>query len=65
VSPGCCAAFVTVTPGREMRCGGAAGHGPAEDLLRVTLPNGREHAASLAWSTMPSPCEDDLLRRST
>jgi hypothetical protein len=52
-----------------VRFSGRVGHGPAEDthegLLRVTLPDGREHAASLVWSTTPSPWEDDILRRST
>jgi integrase len=28
-----------------------------QGLLRVTLPDGREHAASLVWSTSPRPIE--------
>jgi hypothetical protein len=63
-----CAAFVTVTAGRDVHCTKPAGHGPAEDihqgLLRVTLPDGREHASSLVWSTTPSPWEEAILRRS-
>jgi hypothetical protein len=53
----------------EVHCTHRAGHGPAEDmhqgLLRVTLPDGREHAASLVWSTAASPWEDEILRRAT
>jgi hypothetical protein len=64
-----CGAHVTVAPGREVRCTKAAGHSPAEDihqgLLRVTLPDGREVAASLVWSTSPSPRDEDNLRRAT
>ena len=64
-----CPALVTVSPGREVRCSGRVGHGPAEDmhqgLLRVTLPDGREHAASLVWSTTPSPWDEEILRRAT
>jgi hypothetical protein len=56
-----CPSFVTVGLGREVRCAKAVGHGPGDDihqgLLRVTLPDGGEHAASLVWST--SPCERD------
>jgi hypothetical protein len=62
-----CSALVTVAPGRVLRCTGRIGHGPAEDthqgLLRVTLHDGREHAASLVWSTTLSPCEEDVLER--
>jgi len=62
-----CPARVTVSPGREVRCSGRVGHSPAEDmhqgLLRVTLPDGREHAASLVWSTTRSPWEDEILKR--
>ena len=62
-----CPATVTVAPGREVRCVRPEGHGPAEDLhqglLRVTLSTGREHAASLVWSTTPSPWEDEILGR--
>ena len=35
-----------------------------QGLLRVTLPDGREHAASLVWSTSPVPGDDEHLRRS-
>jgi hypothetical protein len=63
-----CPSFVTVAPGRRVHCGKSAGHGPAEDihqgLLRVTLPDGREHAASLVWSTAPSELDEANLRRS-
>ncbi len=62
-----CTGFVIVAPGREVRCAKPAGHGPAEELhqglLRVVLPDGREHAASLVWSTTPSPWEDEILDR--
>jgi len=62
-----CPAHVAVAPGRLVRCTGPVGHGPAEDmhqgLLRVTLSDGREHAASLVWSTAPSPWDDDILAR--
>jgi hypothetical protein len=62
-----CTSYVTVAPGRQVRCGKCAGHGPAEDihqaLLRVTLPDGREHAASLVWSTSMSERDEDNLRR--
>jgi hypothetical protein len=34
-----------------------------QGLLRVTLPDGREHAASLVWSTTASPWEDEILGR--
>jgi hypothetical protein len=64
-----CPATVTVAPDRQVRCTGRVGHGPAEDvhqgLLRVTLPDGREHAASLVWSTTASPWEDQILGRAT
>ena len=64
-----CPAQVTVAPGRLVRCTGPVGHGPAEDihqgLLRVTLPDGREHAASLVWSTTVSPWDDEILDRAT
>lgn len=63
-----CPSFVTVAPGREVRCAKPAGHGPGEDihqgLLRVTLADGREHAASLVWSTLPSARDSENLRRS-
>jgi hypothetical protein len=59
VSPDPCPSFVTVAPGREVRCAKPAGHGPAEDihqgLLRVTLPDGREQTAFLVWTTWPIP----------
>jgi hypothetical protein len=62
-----CRAVVLVGSGREVRCTGRLGHGPTEDmhqgLLRVTLPDGRAHAASLVWSTSPSPAERELLDR--
>ena len=64
-----CPSFVAVGPDREVRCSRPAGHGPAEDihqgLLHVTLPDGREHAASLVWSTSPSPWDEEALRRSS
>ena len=63
-----CRSFVSVGPGRLVRCSKSAGHGPAEDihqgLLRVALPDGREHAASLVWSTSPSERDEDNLRQS-
>jgi hypothetical protein len=67
VSPERCPSFVIVAPGRRVHCTGSAGHrGPAEDihqgLLRVTLADGREHAASLVWSTEPSPWDAEHLR---
>jgi hypothetical protein len=44
-------------------------HGPAEDMhqgpLRVTPPDGREHAALLIWSTSPSRWDDEILDRVT
>lgn len=62
-----CPSFVTVGPDRVVHCTGPARHGPTEDihqgLLRVWLPDGREHAASLVWSTEPSPWEAEHLRR--
>ena len=68
VRPRSCPAYVTVSPGRQIHCTHRAGHGPAEDmhqgLLRVTLPDGREHAASLVWSTSPVPGDEEHLRRS-
>ncbi len=64
-----CPARITVGPDRQVRCTGPVGHGPAEDmhqgLLRVTLPDGWEHAASLVWSTSPSPWDDEILDRTT
>ncbi len=64
-----CPAHVTVAPGRLVYRTGPVGHGPAEDmhqgLLRVTLNDGREHAASLLWSTSPSPWDDEILERAT
>jgi hypothetical protein len=63
-----CPAYVTVAPDRDVHCTHRAGHGPTGDmhqgLLRVTLPDGREHAASLVWSTSPVPGDDEHLRRS-
>ncbi len=63
-----CPAFVTISPGREVHCTHRGGHGPAWDmhqgLLRVTLPDGREHAASLVWSTSQVPGDEEHLRRS-
>lgn len=68
MSPRACPAFVAVSPDRKVHCTHRAGHGPAEDmhqgLLRVTLPDGREHAASLVWSTSPVPGDEEHLRRS-
>jgi hypothetical protein len=68
VRPDSCASFVSVGHGRDVHCSKAAGHGPADDihhgLLRVTLPDGREHAASLVWSTSPCERDEDNLRRS-
>jgi hypothetical protein len=63
-----CPAFVTVAPGREVHCAKAAGHSPAEDihqgLLRVTLPDGRETAASVVWSTSLIGRDQENLRHS-
>ena len=56
---------VLTTSGREVR---RAGHGTVEvhpARLRVRLLGGREHAASVAWSTTPNPWDDEILRRST
>ena len=64
-----CPAFVVVAAGREVRCMHRAGHGPAEDihqgLLRVTLPDGTEVAASLVWSISPTEWDERNLERST
>lgn len=64
-----CPAYVSVAPGRIVRCSKLAGHGPGDDihqgLLRVVLPDGREHAASLVWSTASSAVDQEHLRRST
>jgi hypothetical protein len=63
-----CPSFVSVEPGRTVRCSKTAGHGPADDihqgLLRVTLQDGREHAASLVWSTAPCERDEEHLSRS-
>ena len=63
-----CPAHVTVGPGRTVHCTKPAGHGPAEDihhgLLHVTLPDGREQAASLVWSTSRTDWDAENLRRS-
>jgi hypothetical protein len=68
VRPRSCPAYVTVSPGRQIHCTHRAGHGPVEDmhqgLLRVTLPDGRKHAASLVWSTSPVPGDEEHLQRS-
>lgn len=67
--PDRCTSFVRIAAGRFVHCSMPAGHGPADDihqgLLRVVLPDGREHAASLVWSTAPSELDDDQLRRAT
>lgn len=67
--PDPCPSFVTVAPGRLVYCSKPAGHGPGDDihqgLLRVTLADGREHAASLVWSTAVSAVDGDHLRRAT
>ena len=64
-----CPAVASVAPGREVHCTKPAGHRPAEDihqgLLRVTLPDGRDVAASLVWSTSPTEWDEDNLRQST
>jgi hypothetical protein len=64
-----CPSFITVAPGRHVYCAQYAGHGPADDihqgLLHVTLPDGREHAASLVWSTAASAIDRDHLQRSS
>jgi hypothetical protein len=69
VSHAACPSFVNVSAGRKVHCAKSAGHGPADDihqgLLRVTLADGREHAASLVWSTSFSTWEEENLRRST
>ena len=63
-----CPAVVTVAPGRTVHCTKGEGHSPAEDihqgLLHVTLPDGREQAASLVWSTSPTPWDEQNLRHS-
>jgi hypothetical protein len=64
-----CPAVAIVSPGREVRCTHGAGHSPAEDihqgLLRVTLPDGREVAASLVWSTSTTDWDEANLDRAT
>ena len=64
-----CSAVVLVAPGREVRCAKPAGHGPAEDihqgLVRVTLPDGQEQAASLVWSTSLKAWDENNLRHAT
>jgi hypothetical protein len=64
-----CPAVAAVAPGREVRCTKPAGHSPAEDihqgLLRVTLPDGRDVAASSVWSTSPTEWDEENLRQST
>jgi hypothetical protein len=69
VSPDPCPSFVTVAPSREVRCAKPAGHGPAEDihqgLLRVALPDGREQAAFLVWTTWPIRGNEESLGRAT
>jgi hypothetical protein len=64
-----CPAIAIVSPGREVRCTHGAGHSPAEDihqgLLRVTLPDGREVAASLVWSTSTTEWDEANLDRAT
>ncbi len=63
-----CPAHVTIAPDRIIHCTKLAGHGPPEDmhqgLVHVTLPDGREEAASLVWSTTPIPWDEENLRRS-
>ena len=65
---GTCPAFVVVAPGREVRCTKRTGHGPSEDihqgLLHVSLPDGRETAASLVWSTSPTDWDEHNLELS-
>ena len=67
--PDSCASFVSVGHGRSVHCSTSAGQGPADDihqgLLRVTLPDGREHAASLVWGTSPCERHEHNLRRSS
>jgi len=64
-----CPAVAIVAPGREVRCTHGAGHSPAEDihqgLVRVTLPDGREVAASLVWSTSTTDWDEANLGRAT
>ena len=64
-----CPSFVSVGLGRQVHCSKPVGHGPGDDihqgLLRVTLADGREHAASLVWSTSASAVDQDHLQRST
>ena len=64
-----CPAVAVIAPGREVRCTHGAGHSPAEDihqgLVRVTLPDGREVAASLVWSTSPTEWDEENLARAT
>jgi hypothetical protein len=66
---GACPAVAVVAPGREVRCTHGAGHSPAEDihqgLVRVTLPDGREVAASLVWSTTSTEWDEENLGRAT
>jgi hypothetical protein len=63
-----CPSFVLVSPDRLVSCSKTVGHGPADDihhgLLHVTLGDGRQHAASLVWSTSESALDAENLRRS-
>jgi hypothetical protein len=69
VNPESCPSFVTISPGRVVRCTKPAHHGPPDDmhhgLLRVTLPDGQAQAGSLVWSTSPNPWDERNLRRAT
>ncbi len=63
-----CPSLVTIAPGRQLRCNVLADcHGRDKDihhgLLLVTLPDGREHAASVVWSTAETRWEQANLQR--
>jgi hypothetical protein len=57
-----CPSFVTVAPGRDVRCSKSVGHAPDADVhqgrLRVTLPDGQAQIAFLVWSSWPIPSDD-------
>ena len=63
-----CPSLVTGAPGRQLRCNVLADcRGEDKDihhgLLWVTLPDGREHAAAVVWSTAEIPWDQAHLQR--
>jgi hypothetical protein len=63
-----CPAYITVGPGRDVRCRQPAGHGPGGELhhalLQVTLPDGQVQAASVVWSSSPNEWDQANVRDS-